>query len=130
MNMKYYPSLHLYTNYSKGTACSKKGYWCRWTWLTIRHYTYTQIIVKEQLVVKKGYWCRWTWKTIRHYTYTQIIVKEQLVVRKDIDLDEHDWLFNITLRHLNAFSMSYEVQVNFGSSNSDGSNTVDLSNCF
>jgi hypothetical protein len=101
MNMTDYPSLHLYTNYSKGTACSKKGYWCRWTWLTIRH-----------------------------YTYTQIIVKEQLVVRKDIDLDEHDWLFNITLRHLNAFSMSYEVQVNFGSSNSDGSNTVDLSNCF
>jgi hypothetical protein len=26
-------------------------------------------------------------------------VKEQLVVRKDIDVNEHERLFNITLRH-------------------------------
>ena len=26
MNMRDYPTLHLDTNYSKGTACSKKGY--------------------------------------------------------------------------------------------------------
>jgi hypothetical protein len=26
------PTLHLNTNYSKGTACSKKGYGCIWRW--------------------------------------------------------------------------------------------------
>jgi hypothetical protein len=30
---------------------------------------------------------------------TQIKVKEQLVVRKDIDVNEHERLSNITLRH-------------------------------
>jgi hypothetical protein len=34
-----------------------------------------------------------------HYTYTQIQVKEQLVVRKGIDVNEHETLSNITLRH-------------------------------
>ena len=29
MNMKDYPTLHLDTNKSKGTACSKKGYECK-----------------------------------------------------------------------------------------------------
>ena len=29
MNMKDYPTLHLDTNKSKGTACSKKGYGCK-----------------------------------------------------------------------------------------------------
>ena len=38
-------------------------------------------------------------KTIQHYTQTQIKVKEQLVVRKDIDVNEHERLTNITLRH-------------------------------
>ena len=28
MNMRGYPRLHLDTKYSKGTACSKKGYVC------------------------------------------------------------------------------------------------------
>ena len=35
-----YPTLHLDTKSSKGTACSKKGYGCKWTWLsniTLRH---------------------------------------------------------------------------------------------
>jgi hypothetical protein len=32
-------------------------------------------------------------------TETQIKVKEQLVVRKDMDLNEHGGLSNITLRH-------------------------------
>ena len=27
------------TNYRKGTACSKKGYGCKWTWETIQLYT-------------------------------------------------------------------------------------------
>jgi hypothetical protein len=30
--MREYPTLHLAINYSKGTACSKKGYGCKWTW--------------------------------------------------------------------------------------------------
>jgi uncharacterized membrane protein len=45
----------------------------------------------------KGYWCRWTRVTIQHYTYIQNQVKEHFVVRKDIDVDEHEWLSNITL---------------------------------
>ena len=31
MNMRDYPTLHLDTNSSKGTACSKKGYGCKLT---------------------------------------------------------------------------------------------------
>jgi len=53
MNISDYPTLHLDTNSCKGTACSKKGYGCKWTWETIKHYTWTQIQVKEQLVVRK-----------------------------------------------------------------------------
>jgi hypothetical protein len=37
--MRDYLTLHLDTNSSKGTACSKKGYGCRWTWETIQHYS-------------------------------------------------------------------------------------------
>ena len=33
------------------------------------------------------------------YTQTQVNVKEQLVVRKDMDVNEHERLSNITLRH-------------------------------
>ena len=33
------------------------------------------------------------------YTWTQINVKEQLVVRKDIDVNEHERQANFTLRH-------------------------------
>ena len=29
MNMRDYPTLHLDTNYSKETVCSKKGYECK-----------------------------------------------------------------------------------------------------
>jgi hypothetical protein len=37
---------------------------------------------------------------VRDYpTWTQSTVKEQLVVRKDINVNEHDRLSNITLRH-------------------------------
>ena len=38
-------------------------------------------------------------ETIQHYTQTQIKEKEQLVVRKDVDVNEHERLSNITLRH-------------------------------
>ena len=68
MNMREYPTLHEDTNSSKGTACSKKGYGCKWTWETIQHYTWTQIQVKEQLVVRKG-----------------------------IDVNGHERLYNVTL---------------------------------
>jgi hypothetical protein len=36
---------------------------------------------------KKEYGCIWTWKTIQHYTQTQI------------EVNEHERLYNITLRH-------------------------------
>jgi hypothetical protein len=36
---------------------------------------------------KKEYGCKWRWETIQHYTQTQIEVKE------------HERLYNITLRH-------------------------------
>jgi hypothetical protein len=29
-----YPTLHLDTKSSKGKTCSKKGYRCKWTWLS------------------------------------------------------------------------------------------------
>ena len=48
---------------------------------------------------KKGYGCKWTWETIQYYTLTQIIEKEQLVVIKDMDVNEHERLSNITFRH-------------------------------
>ena len=41
MNMREYPTLHLDTKLSKGTACSKKGYGCIWTWENIQHYKKT-----------------------------------------------------------------------------------------
>jgi hypothetical protein len=68
--MRDYPTLYLDTNWSNGTACSKKEYRCKWTW-----------------------------ETIQHYTKTQIEVTEQLVVRKNIDVNEHERLSNIILRH-------------------------------
>jgi len=53
MNISDYPTLHLDTNLRKGTTCSKKVYGCKWTRVTIQHYTWTQIKEKEQLVVRK-----------------------------------------------------------------------------
>jgi hypothetical protein len=47
------PTLHLDTKSSKGTACSKKGYRCKWTWVNIQHYTWIQNQVKERPVVRK-----------------------------------------------------------------------------
>jgi len=35
----------------------------------------------------------------KYYTWTQIQVKEQFVVRKDMDVNEHERLSNITLGH-------------------------------
>jgi hypothetical protein len=68
MNKRDYPTLHLDTNESKETACNMIGNACKWT--------------RE---------------TTQHYTWTQIKVKEQLVVRKAIDVNEHASLSNITL---------------------------------
>jgi hypothetical protein len=39
MNKRVYPTLHLNTNESKGTACSTKEYGCKWTRESIQHYT-------------------------------------------------------------------------------------------
>ena len=118
--MRDYTTLHSNTDWSKGTACSKKEYGCDWTWETIQHYTQTHIEVEEHerlcnitrrhklkernmrdyptlhvdtnfskatACSKKEYGCDWTRKTIKHYTQKQIEVKE------------HERLYNITLRH-------------------------------
>jgi hypothetical protein len=66
-----YPTVHMNTNESKRTTCSKK--WYR---------------------------CKWTWQTIQQYTWTQIRVKEQLVVRNDVDVNEHERLSNRLLDSL------------------------------
>ena len=70
MSFRDYPTLHLDTNKSKGTANSKKGYGCKWTW-----------------------------ETIQHYTLTQIKVQEHRVERKVMDVNEHQRLYNITLSY-------------------------------
>jgi hypothetical protein len=54
MDVNEHKRLSNITNKSRITACIKKGYGCKWTWETIQHYTWTQIRVKEQLVVRKG----------------------------------------------------------------------------
>jgi hypothetical protein len=70
INTRNHRTVHLDTNKSKGTACSKKWYGCKWAQ-----------------------------ETMHQYTYTQIKVKEQLVIRNDMDVNEHKPLLNITLTH-------------------------------
>ena len=38
-------------------------------------------------------------ESIQHYSHAQIKVEEQLVVRKEMYVNEHERLSNITLRH-------------------------------
>ena len=96
--MRDYHSLHLDTNSNKRTACSEKGYGCKWTW-ELSNITLGHKFSKGTACSKKGYGCRWTWETNQHYTRTQIQVKEQLVVRKDVDVNEHERLSNIIAGH-------------------------------
>jgi hypothetical protein len=70
MNKRDYPTLYLHTNESRGTACGNKEYGCKWT--------------RE---------------TTQHYTWTQFKAKDQLVVIKNMDVNEHESLPNITLGH-------------------------------
>ena len=48
---------------------------------------------------KKEYECEQTRETTQHNTYAQSKVEEQLVVRDYMDINEHERLSNITLRH-------------------------------
>jgi hypothetical protein len=48
---------------------------------------------KHKNISKKGYECKWTWETIQHYTWTNI----KTLVRKDMNVNEHERLSNITL---------------------------------
>jgi hypothetical protein len=50
-------------------------------------------------ICKKGYECKWTWVTIQLYTQIQIKIEKQFVVRKDMNVNEHEWLYNFTLRY-------------------------------
>ena len=56
-------TLHLDIHKSKRTACSKKGYGCKWTWdyLTLHLDIHKS---KRTACSKKGYGCKWTWETI------------------------------------------------------------------
>jgi hypothetical protein len=57
--------------------------------VTIQHYTYIQIKVKEQLVVRKDR----DVNNISDYPTLHLFtneVKEYFVVRKDIDVNEHE----------------------------------------
>ena len=70
----------------------------------MRDYTtsLTQIKVKEHerlYNITHTNQSKGTRETIQQYTWTQIKVKEQLVVRNDMDVNEHERLSNITLRH-------------------------------
>jgi len=59
-------------------------------------------IIREFILVcasKKEYECEQTRETTQHNTYTQNKIEEQLVVRNDMDVNEHERLSNITLRH-------------------------------
>ena len=50
-----------------------------------------------------------------YITLTQIKVKEQLVIRKDMDVNEHERLSNITLRN-SAYIVVLHFIVTIGSS--------------
>ena len=66
---------------------------------TTQHYTQTQVKVKEQLVVRKDMDLNEHERLSNITLRHQVKVKEQLVVRKDMDVNEHERLSNITLRH-------------------------------
>ena len=85
--MRNYATLHSETDWGKGTDCSKKEYGCKWTWDYPTSHSDTD-------------WSKGTWETMQHYTQTQMEVKEQLVVRKNMDVTEHERLYNITLRYI------------------------------
>ena len=65
----------------------------------LSNFTLRHKLSKGTACSKKWYRCKWTWETIQLYTQTQIKVKEQPVVRNDIDVNEHERLFNFILRH-------------------------------
>ena len=69
--MRDYPTLHLKlnTNQSKGTAYSKEGYGCKWTWdYPTLHLKLNTNQSKGTAYSKEGYGCKWTWETIQRYT--------------------------------------------------------------
>jgi hypothetical protein len=74
---------------------------CSFTLICVQVYCW---IVSRTTCSKKGYGCKWTWETIQQYTWTQIKVKEQLVVRNHVDVNEHERLFYIyTLSYYKLF---------------------------
>jgi hypothetical protein len=50
MNMRDYPTLHLDTNYSNGSAYSKKGYGCKFFY---EHERLSNIILRQNITVKE-----------------------------------------------------------------------------
>jgi hypothetical protein len=58
----------------------------------------TQIKVRDQLIVRKDMDVN-EHEWLSNITLKTQIIKEQLIVRKDMDVNEHEWLSNITLRH-------------------------------
>ena len=65
----------------------------------MEHYTQTQTKVKKQLVVRMDMDIKEHNRLWNITLKTQTKVKKQLVVRMDMDVKEHNRLWNITLRH-------------------------------
>jgi hypothetical protein len=86
--MRYYPTLHL-----------KEQWLVRKDMDVNEHEILSNVTLKGTVISKKGYGCKWRVETIQLQAYTQIKVKKQLVVRNDMDVNEHEILSNITLRH-------------------------------
>ena len=73
---------------------------------TIKHYTQTQIKVKEQLVVRKDMDVNeHERETIKHYTQTQIKVKEQ----NCYTLHSHSGIFNNDNNSYSTLNNSYST---------------------
>ena len=92
--MRYYPTLHL-----------KEQWLTRKDMDVNEHEILSNVTLKGTVISKKGYGCKWRVETIQLQAYTQIkvkkhiIYKERLIVRKDMDVNEHERLSNVTLKH-------------------------------
>ena len=61
---------------------------------------YCNTRLTDHLTTKKGYGCRWTWKTIKHYTWTQIQVHKQCLDVIENPRDNQEWEIKIHGQYL------------------------------
>jgi hypothetical protein len=94
--MRDYLTLHLDTNESKGTACSKKGHGCKWTWETFQHYIYILSYYKLFLYFNL---CLSVMLGSLSFSFTSISFLTTSCSFTYMDVNENERLSNITLRH-------------------------------